>query len=218
MLTQKHSGLTLIEWLIVVAIIAILIIIIFVHINPLRERNRASDSNRKSDLNRIKIAMEDYYGDYDCYPTPAPGDLLPCGGDTDTDFRPYLGTIPCDPDTDQAYSYYPEDEDCPSYYRLYTNLRWIQDSIIYQLGCYSTGGCGPDGSYNYGVSSPNVGLEVWECPGNWYACQGENCDCNVVNSQCCYRPGETSPPELCSQSWPISECYCDDNTCGGKAS
>jgi len=215
MLGRKQTGLTLIEWLVVIAIIAILIVILFAHINPLRERDRASDSRRKSDLDRIRIAMEDYYGDHDCYPTPAPGNLFPCGGDTPSDFHPYLSTVPCDPDTGQGYFYYPEDTDCPSYYRMYTNLRWEDDPVIAQVGCRSSG-CGPDGSYNYGVSSPNVGLEAWECSGNWYACQGENCDCNIVDSQCCYRPGET-PPLECSQFWPISECFCNDPTCGGQA-
>jgi prepilin-type N-terminal cleavage/methylation domain-containing protein len=215
-LGRKQTGLTLIEWLVVIAIIAILIIIVFAHINPLRERDRASDSRRKSDLDRIRIAMEDYYGDHDCYPALGPDGLFLCGGDTPDDFHPYLSTVPCDPDTGRGYFYHPEDTDCPSYYRMYTNLRWDQDPVISQVGC--SAGCGPEGSYNYGVSSPNVGLEVWECPGLWYACQDMDgiCECNVAGEECCYYPGEPIPPrDVCSQSWPIEQCFCNSDNCDG---
>lgn len=222
--SKTQRGLTLIEWLVVFAIIALISLVFFSYFNPLRERDRASDSRKKSDLDRIQIALEDYYGDNDCYPT-----TLPCGGETDPGFRPYLGTVPCDPETGQAYSYYPEKTTCPSYYKIYTNLRWKDDPIIAQLGC-TKWGCGPDGGYDYGVSSPNVRIEGWTCPGTpdnpmgkWFACQANfqgNCDCNEIEFEsvvipCCLFPGQKQGP-YCFQTWPIDQCYCNDKDCGGR--
>jgi len=210
---KNRQGLTLIEFLIVVAIIALLTMIALSQFNLLQGRDKAIDSHRKSDLDRLKISMEDCYGDKGCYPTPhSPAPALPCGGDTDSEFHLYLGTIPCDPNTGQAYSYNPEDVDCPSYYRIYTKLSWQNDPQIVEVGCAM--GCGPDYVYNYGVSSPNVGL-IGEIPicvdDDWWLIDDHGI-CNIAGSGCCYLPGATLP-DSCGYTKPISECYCGRDDC-----
>lgn len=210
MLEQKQTGLTLIEWLVVIAIIAILTVIIFAHINPLRERDRASDSRRKADLDRISIALEEFYSDHDCYPTLETFNLS--GG-----LRPYLSETPRDPDTNEPYAYSPQDSDCPQYYRIYANLRWQDDPAINEVGCGT--GCGPDGIYNYGIASSGVGLvtgettigcsvEVngvgacWICE-SFYSEELDDfvCDCNQSDE--------------CGQGRPASLCF-TESTCGGN--
>jgi len=204
--TERQRGLSMIEVLIVVVVIGILAVILLNYFNPLEKRDRAVDSRRKSDLNRLTVAMEDYYGDHGCYPD----ELLCTPADKADDLKPYLGTIPCDPATGESYYYEPEAVDCPQYYRIYTNLYWEQDPQIVEVGCQY--GCGPDYAYNYGVSSPNVGLEGKEtCQGIWYLCSGDRCD--VAGGGCCHKPDEECPPS-CDICLPISECYCDDACCG----
>ncbi|MDD3679646.1 MAG: prepilin-type N-terminal cleavage/methylation domain-containing protein [Candidatus Shapirobacteria bacterium] len=213
MLKQKNIGVTLIEWLIVIAIISILLIIIFAHINPLRERDRASDSRRKADLNRINIALEEFYSDHDCYPIQ---EIF----NQNEGLRPYLGQTPRDPGTGLAYFYFPQEEPCPQYYRLYTNLRWQDDPDITKIGCST--GCGPDNFYNYGVSSPDTSLVIVTelatgCynQSNCTICQENEeglCMCNAVGRCCVEFLGDC--PSGCDQCFPANLCFFDGN-CGG---
>ncbi len=141
---KKHSGLSLIETIIVMAIIALLLIAFLVMLFDQLPKSR--DAKRKSDLNLIQTAFEDYYNDNECYPPT--GSLDNCGSE---DLRPYLRNIPCDPMDEQPYQYQPAGNVCAGY-RIYTRLE-NNDPIIDEIGC--TGGCGGglDASYNYGVSS-----------------------------------------------------------------
>lgn len=139
-------GLTLVELLIVGSILAVLLtitVLVFLQSQPQRGR----DARRKADLSKIQVKLEDYYNDRNCYPFSIYGD----------EFKPYMDPISQDPDG-SPYSYYPEQVTCPSFYRMYTTLEYEKDAIIEKLGC--TSGCGPSGTYTYGVSSANVGLET----------------------------------------------------------
>jgi general secretion pathway protein G len=212
MLRSKTRGFTLIEWLIVIAIISILLIIIFVHINPLRERDRASDSRRKADLDRISIALEEFYSDHDCYPTQE-------RFEQSEGLRPYLSSTPRDPDTNEAYFYSPQDTNCPQYYRLYANLRWQEDPAITKVGCGA--GCGPDGLYNYGVTSPGSGLETGElaigCAGqdNCTICDDDgegNCSCNLAGVCCVNNMSDC--PGSCEECFLSDRCF-SSSDCDG---
>ncbi|MDD3531897.1 MAG: prepilin-type N-terminal cleavage/methylation domain-containing protein [Candidatus Shapirobacteria bacterium] len=206
---KKNAGLTLIEWLIVIAIISLLLIIIFAHINPLRERDRATDSRRKADLDRISIALDEFYSDYDCYPTKETFEL-------DEGLRPYLSKTPHDPDTGRFYAYYPEESSCPQYYRVYTSLRWQADPSISKVGCQL--GCGPDGTYNYGLASPGFGLTIGE--------SATGCSADIYGDGVCWTCVATYSEELgisvcacnqsdeCGRSRSASLCF-TESTCGG---
>lgn len=150
------SGLSMIEILIVTAIIGVLVV---VGVSTLPQQMRKGrDAERKSDLQEIKVAFENYYSDNDCY--PGPEILDNCGG---SDLSPYLASVPCDPQTQTKYLYAPEESSCPHYYRVFANLEIDSDPIVAELGCNNDLGCGAYEffeeelgnlalEYNYGVS------------------------------------------------------------------
>ena len=74
---KKNSGLTLIELLVVIAILAVLILIGLISWRS--QFDKAKDAARKDDLQRLSIALEEYFNDNDCYPPT--GTLDTCGGD-----------------------------------------------------------------------------------------------------------------------------------------
>lgn len=216
---NSQQGLTWIEILIVVTIIGLLAVILLNFFNPLEKRDQATNSRQKSDLDRLAIALEDYYNDKGCYPTE-----VSCEASKAGDLRPYLGTIPCDPATGQSYFYDPEGSSCPKYYRIYTTLKWEKDPAIAAVGCLW--GCGPvkagqtgfpyNFPFNYGVSSPNVPLESGKAFCAWTACTPSGC--NSVGrvgeeggraEECCPEPNKQ-----CGRDYESSRCYCNDPCCG----
>jgi len=63
---KRKSAFTLIELLVVVAFLSLMILVaIFAFKGQLF---KGYDARRKSDLNRIKIALEEYEKDHNCYP------------------------------------------------------------------------------------------------------------------------------------------------------
>jgi len=154
---KKNLGLTLIELLVVIGIIAILILIGFISWRS--QFDKAKDAARKDDLQRLSIALEEYFNDNDCYPII--GILDNCGGD---ELSPYLASIPCDPVTNTKYCYIPDPDSCPKYYRLLSSLDYTADPIIAKLQCHGDDYCGYESTcatveqsgYNYGVSSLNI--------------------------------------------------------------
>lgn len=91
---QNEAGFTLIELIIVMAIIAILAGISIFTLGDARKSGR--DAKRKTDLETIRAAIEIYRADCGLYPTtiPSPGSQLraTCTGVTNT----YLESIPGD--------------------------------------------------------------------------------------------------------------------------
>lgn len=191
---------TLIELLVVVAILAILLIMGF---GSWRNQiDKARDADRKTDLQRLKIAFEDFYNDHNCYPPAGILDddfLTHCGGD---DLKPYLDKIPCDPVT--RLPYFIEHSDCFSY-RILTTLDNGSDPVIASLNCQPD--CGYSATDNYGITSSN--LPVSSNPAavpspspspaiiNYYACSPNN------GGSCTFRG--TNPPTGCgSYYWPDS--------------
>ena len=71
---KKKNGFTLIELIIVIAIIMILMAISTVGINIVRKRGR--DARRKADLNTVRAALSMFYADKKVYPLP----VLPDAG------------------------------------------------------------------------------------------------------------------------------------------
>lgn len=64
----KKDGFTLIEVLIGFSILVILVVVLTTTLNPIVMMNRGRDATRKKDLNKIKIAFEEYYSDKGTYP------------------------------------------------------------------------------------------------------------------------------------------------------
>lgn len=156
---KSGKGFTFIEVLVAVAILALLVIIA---IQAMRNKiDRANDALRKSDLQKISSAFEEYYTDHDCYP---PSSILnDCGGNG---LSPYLFAIPCDPVYKTPYCYVTDAVNpvCFQKFRVLNTLKNMTDPIIKQMGCDSNQYCGwepecgytKNSGFNYGVSSTNT--------------------------------------------------------------
>lgn len=154
-LKKSKEGISITELLIVIAVLAVLMIVFLAAFKPWTQQAKARDSRRKSDLQKLKNPLEDYYNDRNCYPESLQ-DLV--DGD-------YIGEEPKDPDTGDHYEYYRLEDDCDKYW-IYATLEFTADSEIIEVGCGA--GCGPEGdegtgedkcAYNYGVCGGGVSLE-----------------------------------------------------------
>lgn len=92
---MKNKGFTLIEILIVVAIIGVLTSLLMVNFIGARQRSR--DGQRKSDLRQIQSALELYRADQGVYPTGIPDCGLPLQGGSPV--VTYMQKTPCDPNS-----------------------------------------------------------------------------------------------------------------------
>jgi len=144
--TFDTQGMSMIEILIVISIIAILSIVLFLAYN--RQISRAQDAKRKDDLEDLRVAFEDYYNDYECYPDMTLLDN--CGG---TDLQPYLREVPCDPKYKDPYVGFTLSGDSCDGYRVLTQIANLNDPNIESMGCDATNGCFyDDPTYNYGIA------------------------------------------------------------------
>lgn len=71
------SGFTLVELLVVIAVIGMLAGLLLT--NFVGVRGRASDAKRKSDIAQLKTAVRIYYNDFQNYPTASSGTMMGCG-------------------------------------------------------------------------------------------------------------------------------------------
>lgn len=182
---EKKSGFTLVELLIVMTIVTLLMIMAIGTINPLAMVAKAKDSERKSDLNKIKKAFEEYWNDKGYYPKSE--DLSRWNVTSNCDkgideIGDYLNSWPCDP---KGTPYIMVAED--NWFKVVTNLENKKDSDIppgwYEENSY-IGSKFNKNAVNYGVSSTNVLWYEGEglChPNTCYAGIG----CNIpINNSC----------------------------------
>lgn len=144
---------TLIELLLVIVILAILMTIALLILNPKKQIDKARDTRRKNNLTNLETALIEWYIQKDCYPKPdeicykdqTSLNCYICGtnpNSPNSDFTSNLKQLPCDPASPrQDYLYQVDNAACPKWYRSYT----ILSSSI-------------DGSYNYGIASSNTTL------------------------------------------------------------
>ena len=206
LVSKAYRGFTFIEVLVVVAILSLLILV-GLWANKLQVL-KGRDARRKSDINRIKIAIEEYQNDHDCYPS---ADLLEC--DPGEGLQPYINKIPCQPGTNASYLFYPGPEDsaiCPKWFWLFSFLSNLSDPTIEKLGCKF--GCGPDqfqAVYQYYTSSPNApnpfsnsSPEVspdftgrWGCFNGWCQALTFYCVPNYATEDSCKCRKENNEPQ-----------------------
>lgn len=170
---KKYRGLTVIELLVVVAIIGLLIVTLFAGIRT--HLVRAHDAERKTDIKKISQALEQYYNDHGGYPAnldnsgAANSPRISCG--TNNTLSAYMRDVPCDPSgpTKQPYLYIIQGNSHVGTrggtvyrsYRLLTALEYKSDPQIPELGCPESNGCGeipsgivPDATiYNFGIAA-----------------------------------------------------------------
>lgn len=115
-----NSGFTLIELLIAIAVVAMVMAVLFP--NFMGVRQRARDTQRKSDLSQIQKALEMYKLDQNPAAYPSSYPQLSCGGcwssGANCSDNIYMRKMPCDPAGP-----------APTY--IYT--RGITDTLIYSL-------------------------------------------------------------------------------------
>lgn len=186
----KKPAFTLIELLIVVAILAILTLTVLSSLSG--QRTKGEDAKIKADLARLKIAFEDYYNDHNCYPPPAWFTAAAnCGS---TILAPYLQTLTCDPKTGLPYPVETDPTGC-TWFKIYANLSTLSDPDLLSL-TYSQGNVTK--TANYGVSSSNISLLPSPAPSGsaqqMYYCQQIN-NCTLVPA------GRT-----CTPSYPSPNC------------
>ncbi len=144
---NSNSGMSIIEMLVVTVMIALLVLMaIFTY---QRQVAKARDAERKDDLERLRVAFEDYYNDKGCYPAAAV--VLSCNQDV---FSPYINEIPCDPLTGEPYKFFSPNSNTCRGFKLLTNLENDDDPAIERVGCDFELGCGwgEHPEYNYGIA------------------------------------------------------------------
>ncbi|OGM83814.1 hypothetical protein A2434_01610 [Candidatus Woesebacteria bacterium RIFOXYC1_FULL_41_14] len=198
-------GFTLTEMMIVVAILGILALISIM--SYMQQQYKGNDSKRKADLDRIKIAVEEYEKDNNCYP---PSSLMvKCGSDADIAIHPYLNDVPCDPTTRKAYRYEVEASTCPDWYRIYSLLQYLQDlSVIPNIGPAG------DQNYNYYTSSNNappvIAGETTHIPtGSGAAPPGCTKQYGCINQQCVEIPLDSNCAPTCQPVYDFCFGQCD---------
>lgn len=172
MQVNKRLGFTLIELMLVVALIAILSVG-FLFAGRL-QFSKAFDSQRKADLHKIKLAVESYYSDHNCY--PAQENFNTCGSDntpqdTPPGMSPYLDYIPCDPEHKTPY-------------QIVTDASAACDQKFYAFATLSFG-ADPDATCpgRYGIARGDVNNDelVLTCEGSvtcddgYFACVAGTC-------------------------------------------
>ncbi len=189
---NKHdTGFTLVEMLIVITLLAMLAILAIMSFIP--QIRKGDDATRKSDINRIKVAAEEYEKDHNCYPPPTIIGCNPGAG-----LQPYLNKIPCDPTTNQSYVYVVDNNTCPTWYKFYTILQNTSDSSILP-------GIGPGDIYNYVSGSANAPPDVSYSNSNYFGCVNGTCvhvagpsSCKVTYGTLSSCQQQCSPTNACN--------------------
>lgn len=116
-LIKKTTGFTLIELLVVIGILAILLSIVLIAVNPARQFGQANDTKRKSDITQILNAVGQYSADKKGVlpvgiPETTPAEISKTGADICSDLMPtYISALPVDPNTAGGVAI----TDCASY-------------------------------------------------------------------------------------------------------
>jgi len=172
----RRSGYTLMELLIVVAMVAAIAVVVLTVLDPKKQIEKGWDTKRKTELTFLSKKLDDWYNDKGCYPLPneicynttsgTPAGTVTCNvcgkhTNSPTALNKYVGQLACDPEYPRKnYVYETENSTCPTWFRIYSSLGYQTDSIIASLGCLNGCGPGPNYAYNFGVSSPNINLEI----------------------------------------------------------
>jgi len=130
---------------------SVLIGLVFVTLNPLKQLQKSQDAQREHDLKQLNNALDTYYNDKNCYPT----NLSQLSGAT-----VYMKNLPNDPAVSSGWENYVYETDgssCPQWNVLYARVAWTSNSSIacpltQMSSCFPT----QAGEYNYCVVSGNV--------------------------------------------------------------
>lgn len=145
---MRLKGFTLVELLVVMAILSVLVSLIAGGFRSSQARGR--DAQRKSDLKQIANSLELYYSDYNKYP-----DTIPWGAEFTDGRTIYFKVVPRDPTTPASdYLYRVPDMPTNQEFQLYAYLENTEDKDI-DTDVVGLGlNCGKP--CNFGISSTNT--------------------------------------------------------------
>lgn len=158
----KSRGFTLVEIIIVVALIGVLAGGLITILDPAGQLKGSRDSKRKSDLKQIQAALELYRADQGTYPDNSDIGYDVANNPSNTSFvdyptnvqATYLQTVPKDPRSNAHY-YYCTSSTCgvTSGYRIYACLEKSNDPDRATTGSFPTGYCAAGSSFIF-VTNP----------------------------------------------------------------
>lgn len=155
---KKSVGFSLVEILIVMAILVFLTLGLIMILNPILLVNKAGDSDRKSDLNKLRTVFEEYLNDKGSYPSH--GKLTEWNTASNckkeiSELKNYIDKWPCDP-TGKPYIILANDD----WFKIVANLMNKKDKDIPDKWYTDDGSIYKTffdkNEVNYGVSSSNV--------------------------------------------------------------
>lgn len=118
----SEEGFSLIELVVVIAMLSVLFLALVTTFNPATQYNKANDARREHDLGQIKQALDSYFNDTGCYPTS-----LVFNTSWKNGTAVYMQKIPQDPDyangSGLAYVYQTDNSNCPQWNVLYAGLK-----------------------------------------------------------------------------------------------
>lgn len=98
----------------VLTIISILSGVLLIQLDPIAQFRKAKDARRQEDISQIRLGLDSYYADLDCYPQTL--DVLVSGE------RKYLAKLPADPDGYQYEYRTDEANPCPQWGIVFSKL------------------------------------------------------------------------------------------------
>lgn len=116
---MKYKGITLVELMIVIAMLGILLVTAITMINPQHQIDKVDDARRKQDIQEIKTGLDTYYNDHNCYPL-----TLPFGSEWIENSTVYMREVPQDvvcSGNSHCYVYKYEGA-CPQWSVVFTKL------------------------------------------------------------------------------------------------
>jgi len=123
---NNKNGFTLTELIIVFGLLAILIGIAILTLNPFAQLKKSYDAKKQSDVEELTKALDIYYHDNNCYPLTLAS--LTAGGQTT-----YIKTLPSDPEfaqTGQDYVYITDNNSsCPQWHVLFARLNYKKTGV-----------------------------------------------------------------------------------------
>jgi prepilin-type N-terminal cleavage/methylation domain-containing protein len=169
------GGFTLIEMLVVIAIIAILSGIIITNLSG--AKGKARDSKRVSDLGNIQMALELYFDRCNSYPiSPLNSTGSGCTKfNTNTNamytFSDFMSPIPTAPNANEVYNYKPEPNTSANYLRSYMLQTTLESPNAVQKDSIKEAD-----KANYSCSSPPIYCynDISASPDNYYCLASPN--------------------------------------------